>query len=230
MRCRLYYGVPIREFLSKLMKHLLRGKASALKNGLQKERDHYLKKLKEQSGGAKVLNRASSRFATVYAAGALAIKLGVLDWNKSALGEAILSCQLDGLTKPNVTNEDSTILTMTKKLMKYYRRNKAKSMDLRKGYADPKTHQFGSVPYYRAKHKGHMYWYLTAAALQSIIGAADAARRYKQNLVERGLLDVSSGGSSGQRFVVERRIFTGKGKEGMKWVHAIRFKPIKTPA
>jgi hypothetical protein len=47
-------------------------------------------------------------------------------------------------------------------------------------------------------------------------------------LVDRGRLDVSTGGKGGRRFVVERRIFAGKGKEGMEWVHAIRKYPIKT--
>lgn len=229
--CRLYYGVPIREFISKLLTHLVRNKGSSeLKDGVQKLHHQYLQKLKEEPGAAKALNRASSRFATVYAAGALAISLGVLDWNKSALGEAILRCQLDGLTKPKITAEDSAILATDRKLANYLRQHQAKSMDLRKKYADPRTHQFKAVPYYRAIYKGSQYWYLSGAALQSIIGVGAGARRYKQSLADRGRLDVSTGGESGRRFVVERRIFTGKGKEGMKWVHAIRTQPLKTSA
>ncbi len=168
-------------------------------------------------------------FATVYAAGALAISLGVLDWDRNALRKAILSCQLDGLTKPKEAKKDSAILAMDKKLVDYLRQNEAKAMFLPRRYADPKTHQFGSVPYYIAKHKGHMYYYLTAAALQSIIGTGAAASQYKQSLVAKGRLDVSSGGTSGRRFVVERRIFTGKDKEGMEWVHAIKW-PTKKSA
>ena len=119
---------------------------------------------------------------------------------------------------------------MDKKLVDYLRRNKTKATDLRKTYVDPKTHRFGSVPYYQANHKGLQYLYLTAAALRSITGVGDDARRYKQSLVNRGRLDVSTGGKGGRRFVVERRIFTGKGKEGMHWVHAIRQYPIKKSA
>ena len=179
------------------------------------------------------LNRASARFATVYAAGSLAISLGVLDeldWDRNALGEAILSCQLDGLAKPKVAKEVSGTSAMDTKVVEYLDRNKAKSMDLRRKYADPTTHRFGSVRYYIANHKGHRYWYLTAAALNSVIGSGEDASRYKQSLADRGRLDVSSGGEGGRRFVVERRIFTGKGKEGMKWVHAIRWYPAKKSA
>jgi hypothetical protein len=54
-------------------------------------------------------------------------------------------------------------------------------MDLQeKKYADPKSHKFGSAPYYIAEHKGHMYYYLTAAALTSIFGSEVQARRYKK--------------------------------------------------
>jgi putative DNA primase/helicase len=237
--CRLYYGVPIREFILKLLDHLVRGKGSKVrelkdrvmnvKNGLQKVRIQYLRQLERRSGDVKALNRASNRFATVYAAGALAIRLGVLDWNRSALGEAILRCQLDGL-KPRLTKQDSAILETGKKLLHYLQKQEASSINLRKQYADPNKHTFGSVPYYKAKHKGHTYWYLTADALKSIIGTGAAASAYKQYLEKRGRLDVSSGGKGGRRFVVERRIFIGKGKQGWRSVHAIRTQPLKTSA
>jgi hypothetical protein len=174
----------------------------------------------------------------VYAAGALAISLKVLDWDRNALRKAILSCQLDGLKEVAATKEsksvpaanEKSILAMDKKLVDYLRRNKHKAMNLLKRYADPKTHKFGSVPYYVAKHKGYSWWYLTDEALKSIISVGKTASQYKQSLVDRGYLDVSSGGEQGRRFVVERRIFTGMGKEGMESVHAIRGLPVKTSA
>jgi hypothetical protein len=165
----------------------------------------------------------------VYAAGALAIKLGVLDWNWRALEEAVLSCELDGL-KPKVAVEESTYIAASKKLADYFKRNKAKAMDLRKRVADPKTHTFRSVPYYIASFRGHSYCYLTAEAMRSIFGVGPSATRYKQSLVDGGRLDVSSGGRGGRRFVVERRIFAGKGKNGMEYVHAIKTGPLKKSA
>jgi putative DNA primase/helicase len=94
-RCLIYYGVPIREFLEKLLPWLQRGRAPKLRNGLQRLRAQYLRELNRQVEAVKALNRATRRFATVYAAGALAITLGVLDWDRTALGEAIMSCQSD---------------------------------------------------------------------------------------------------------------------------------------
>lgn len=75
-----------------------------------------------------------------------------------------------------------------------------------------------------------MYYYLTDRALKLIIGTGADASRYKQSLADRKLLDVSSRGQGRPGFVVERRIFTGTGKDGMKWVHAIKIKPLKKSA
>jgi putative DNA primase/helicase len=235
-RCRTYYGVPIREFLERLLIQLQSDRISALEDVLQRVREQYLRELNKQLGTKKTLERASGRFATVYAAGALAISLGVLDWNRAALGEAVMSCQLDGLKEvpatkkgnPVAAAKEKSILAMDKKLVRFLSHNQAKAMTLRaKKFADPNTHKFGSVPYYIAKHKGHKYWYFTAETLKSAIGVGEGASQYKQSLADRGRLDVSTGGKGGRRFVVERRIFPGKGKEGMKWVHAIRWQPIK---
>jgi hypothetical protein len=112
----------------------------------------------------------------------------------------------------------------------YMRKNRTKFIDLRKGWLEPGAHKFESVLGFIAKHKGYMYCYLTDRALKLIIGTGADASLYKQCLADRKRLEVSPGGAGGRRFVVERRIFTGTGKDGMKWVHAIKLKPVKTSA
>ena len=105
--CRIYYGVAGRIFLAKLARLLQRGKIDAIKQYLQARRDEYLDQLnKQQTGLETPLNRAKDRFATTYAAGALAIKLGVLDWDATSLLKAILSCQLDGLKKSDLDKDN----------------------------------------------------------------------------------------------------------------------------
>lgn len=156
-QCITYYGVPIREFLSRLLVKLQQGKGKQIVTGLKKSRQRYLNDLKNDLRTRPTLvhplGRASEKFETVYAAGALAIWLGVLDWDADVLRKAILSCQLDGLKKP-VTTEDTVISAMAKKMADYLRQNKAKAKDLREWDADPKTHTFDSVPFYIANHKG----------------------------------------------------------------------------
>ena len=226
-RCRNHYGAPIREFVSRLVAvRQNEPKYERFQQAMKKWREQYKKTLNERLRSVRPENRATSRFATVFAAGRLAIYFGILPWKPQELLQAILSCQLDGLKKP-VTTEDTVIAAMDKKMADYMRKNRTKFIDLRKGWLEPGAHKFESVLGFIAKHKGYMYCYLTAEKLNLIIGTGDAARRYKQSLVDRGRLDVSSGGAGGRRFVVERRIFTGKSKDGMKSVHAIKLKPVK---
>ena len=220
------------EFASgNLLQGCVRRSQNKITKFVNSARQGYLNELKQQPKPVAPLQRASARFATVYAAGSLAIWLKVLDWDRDELRKAILKCQLDGLTKSTVaTTEDSVFLAMGKKLRDHLKRNKSKFIDLRNGWLYPTTHEFGSVPGYVARHKGNLYWYLTAETLKSIIGSGGDASRYKRSLADDGRLDVSSGGRGGQRFVVERRIFKGKGKDGLQWVHAIKLKSVKTLA
>jgi hypothetical protein len=135
---------------------------------------------------------------------------------------------LDGLARSEVTTEVSPIAATGKKLVGYIKQNQAKFIDLRKGWLDPKAHEFGSAPGYIAIHKDRVWYYLTAEKLESIIGTGRDASRYKKSLADKGRLDVGSGGQGGKRFVVERRIFQGKNKEGWKSVHAIKYGSVKT--
>ena len=163
-RCRIHYGAPIREFVSRLVAvRQNESKYERFQQTMKKWREQYEEALNEKLRGVRPLNRAKSRFATVFAAGRLAIYFGILPWAPMKLKQAILSCQLDDLKKP-ITTEDTVIAEMQKKLLDYIRQNKGKAKDLRNWYANPNTHRFDSVPYYKANHKGYMYCYLTDRA------------------------------------------------------------------
>ena len=61
---------------------------------LKEQRLAYLQVLKAKAAPEelKSLNRASGRFATVFAAGSLAIKYEIFPWKRDDLLQAILSC------------------------------------------------------------------------------------------------------------------------------------------
>jgi putative DNA primase/helicase len=215
--CREHYGAPIREFIAKLR----RRKPEQLRKFLVDARNKYLLELDKRLKSVKPNPRISGRFATVYAAGSLAIRLGVLNWDRGELGRAILSCQLDGLRQPRGAAGKRAITSLRARLAKYLDKNKLNFFDLRTGFA-PRNHIFGSVPGYIAVHKGIEWWYVTAEQLKEIIGVGEKASAFKESLARQGRLATSSGGKEGRRFVVERRIFEGKGKVGLKSVHALR--------
>jgi hypothetical protein len=72
---------------------------SEAKAYLADRRKNYIDILKEKAKAQqlKPLERATARFATVYAAGCLAIKYGIFTWSRNDLLKAVLSCQLDAL-------------------------------------------------------------------------------------------------------------------------------------
>ena len=103
VRCRKFYGAVAQEFLRKLVQGWTTDRAG-LQRFLKEERLAYLQVLTAKVAVEKLnpLNRASGRFATVFAAGSLAIKYEIFPWKRDDLLQAILSCQLDGLTRTKV--------------------------------------------------------------------------------------------------------------------------------
>ena len=101
IRCRKFFGVVGPAFVQKLVADRTKN-AERLKKFLSRERIAYLQAINTQAQAEDLrpLNRASGRFATVFAAGSLAIKYEIFRWNRQALLRAVLSCQLDGCGIP----------------------------------------------------------------------------------------------------------------------------------
>jgi hypothetical protein len=62
---------------------------------LQERRRRYRKRASKIVSPGRQLERLHQRFATLYAAGSLAIKFGILPWRRAALRDALLSCTRD---------------------------------------------------------------------------------------------------------------------------------------
>jgi putative DNA primase/helicase len=221
-RCRNYCGAVGHEFVRNLIKDHRRD-ATGLKQFLTRERAAYLQAIKTRAQSEELtpLNRASGRFATVFAAGSLAIKYRIFRWDRQALLQAILSCQLDGLRYSKMADEqaDTSVAGLRGKLVRYLkeRRNEFRKVP-RLG-----KHTFGSAPGYVATFKGKKWYYLTSDQLKKIIGSEDNADLLKKELVADGLMDRASTG----KFVVQRKIFPAKGNKGHKRVHAFRAKIVQ---
>jgi len=214
-RCRSVFGAPGHTLISKLYKD---GKSrSAAKEFASARRTFYINRIKREvsSKGLKPLQRATARFATVYAAGCLAIKYGIFTWDRKDLLRAILSCQLDGLTVARGKTDQATDLRQT--LLDHLDQVRLQMTDLNGGLLSAKSHTFGSVPGYTHKHKGEDWLYLTSDQLKTVIGTGKAAGRLKKRLVDDGLM-----ASTGKRAIVQRPIFKAKGNKGYRWVHAFR--------
>lgn len=219
--CRKYFGAPSREFVEKLVTEHTND-PRALKKYLKIRRAKYLKlcKAKADAEGLRPLNRVAARFATVYAAGCLAIRYGILPWSRNALSKAILSCQFDGLRHGVKVQIDlDPVAVLRSSLVTHLNEHHVKFTNLKTKQPKLGRDKLDAVPGYRAKFKRKRWYYLTADQLKAIIGSGPNANALKRQLADVGLLDKTSDG----RFVVDRPIFIGgKSKENWARVHAIK--------
>jgi uncharacterized protein (DUF927 family) len=225
-RCRTCFGAPGREFTRKLVEEFEKDR-EGLTNFLRTERKTYLDAIetKAKKGGLKPLNRASGRFATIFAAGGLAILYKVFLWDREELLAAILSCQVDGLKtsthelEPGIKLELAPAVSLKAQLVAWLEQHQQEFMDLDKKRPKKGSHEFGSVPGYMATFKGKKWFYLTADQLHEIIGSGTESTRLKKELVDSKLLEKAPTG----RYVIQRPIFSGeKGNKGWESVHAFK--------
>jgi uncharacterized protein (DUF927 family) len=227
IRCRKYCGAVGKEFVRQLVTDRAKDPAG-LKTRLKRERTAYLQAVNAQAQefGLRPLNRASGRFATVFAAGVLAINYGLFPWKRDELLQAILSCQVDGLRRAAADQKqaDTSVAGLRRKLMAYFTDNRGKFRNLDKRPVRIGKHTFGSTPGYVAKFKGKKWIYLTADRLKAVIGAGNQAAQLKQELATEGVLERGANG----KYLIQRPIFAGeKGNKGYKRVHAFRIKLLQ---
>ena len=220
-RSRKYCGAAAREFVRRVVRDSRAGQ-KALKAFLAGERKVYATALKSaaKAENLRPLNRVLGRSATAFAAGSLAIKYGILPWNRTKLLQAVLSCELDHLrhAAEDDLNADP-VAALRSKLVKYLKDHHAGFMNLKNKKPKLGHHKLNAVPGYRDKFKRRRWYYLTADQLKAIIGVGRNADALKRQLADEGLLDKTTKG----RFVVYRQIFTGgKGKKNWARVHAIK--------
>jgi putative DNA primase/helicase len=214
-RCRSVFGTPGYQFVRKLYKD--KASRSAAKKFVSARRTYYIDRIKRETRlkGLKPLERATARFATVYAAGCLAIRYRIFTWARKDLFRAVLSCQLDGLAVAGRKTDQVT--NLRQKLTDYLVQNRRSFVSLNGRTPTRDKHEFGSVPGYAHTHNGINWFYLTSNQLKTIIGTDKAAGRLKTHLIEQGSM-----ASTGKRALVQRPIFKAKSNKGYRWVHAFR--------
>jgi hypothetical protein len=96
--------------------------------------------------------------------------------------QAILSCQLDGLTRTKVQSEqlDTSISGLRSNLVRYLREHRQEFMNLDKKMPSLGEHTFGAVPGYLATFKGKKWLYVTADQLTRIIGRGGRPGKLKK--------------------------------------------------
>jgi hypothetical protein len=204
VRCRKYYGVAGREFQRRLVESRKKD-PKQLRKSLAGWRKEYTRALKAECRTEKLkpLPRSTGRCATVYAAGRLAKAYNLVPWDRQALLEAILSCQVDGLrySQSQLEDADTSVDGLRRKLVRYltdHRKEFRKVPRLGK-------HTLGSARGYVATFKGKKWFYLTADQLTGIIGSGGNGKELKRELSKNGLLATRPNGNP----LVQRPVLAG---------------------
>jgi hypothetical protein len=219
-RCRSSFGTPGLRLVQRLYKD--ETSKSAAKAFVAARREYYIKiiRRKAEAKGLTPLERATARFATVYAAGCLAIQFGIFTWARKDLLTAVLSCQLEGLVgaglKVELKPKVDPMTDLREKLVRHLGKERSRFLNLDRDGLQSKQHILGSVPGYIQTHKGERWLYLTSDQLTAVIGSSKPAKELKVRLVADGSM------APGRRALVQRPLYRAESNKGYRWVHAFR--------
>jgi putative DNA primase/helicase len=221
---RRHFGWPSRVFIDKLVKWRAR-EPRGLKKWLMKRREFYLSKANGISSPNRDLDRIHGKFATIYAAGCLAIEFDILPWERAQLCAALLSTERDHVryVEQMRANAAQAQLAPMDRLRDYVRLHRKEFVDLRKHLIPkPSNHDHEGCSGYINQHADQGLEYLFAdRKLEEIVGGPVFARRCKAELAANGMI-ATAAGSDGDRFSVKRAIGRVKRKLVRRQVIAIR--------
>ena len=183
------------------------------------------------------LARVHGKFATIYAAGCLGIRLRLLPFSGAELRDAILTCERDHValvaremghdlssaSSPQPSASEPLASTSPYEVLRHYvfGPKRADFVDLRKpGSLTPQGHSHGKCPGYLGRHRGQDEVWLRDALLERLVGGRSAARAVKSELEVKGLIIIEGQGAT-KKYVVKRKI-PGVGNVR---VVALRLKP-----
>jgi len=162
---------------------------------LRARREEYLSVAgRRVTSASRDLARFHQRFATIYAAAALAIALLILPWSRASLGQALIACELAHveLVAGNIASgvAQARAEDPFERLKAHVRDRRASFVDLRDGLIDPDgNHDHDSCEGYVNQHGDKTLEFLFAESkLQQVCGGKVQALRVKAELDAAGWL------------------------------------------
>jgi hypothetical protein len=228
------FGLAGRAFLNRLVKEL-KSDREKLQKFCTARLDRFRKAAEDiVSTTGRNLTRAKTRFATIFAAGCVAISYGILPFTEAELLDAVWTCLRDHVafiekelgvasTALKAAPPAKTASKAYKALQQHVNDNwKGGLIDLRKpGARLPKGHNYAkAVGYVGISNKVVELW-LPGDRFQEIAGGPREAKLLKHLLARLGLLSTWASGNQSPKLVVRRPI---PGFED-KWVVAVKLPP-----
>jgi hypothetical protein len=155
--------------------------------------------------------RIHEKFATIYAAGALAIAFGILPWDRRAMLRALLACEqahfdLVAGTEPSrkQQRQQQQQATPMERLTAHVRAHRREFVDLRKGLVGRSAgHDHDACAGYinQRQQDGTVEYLFSEAELKSVCGSRAALLRLKRDLRSDGMLLVDEHRPSTRRTI-----------------------------
>ncbi len=208
------HGWAGREFVRKLLEAKAKDE-SALKQFIKDRRAAYLRGAKRKIlSASRDLIRLHGKFATIYAAGALAIKYKVLPFTREVLRFAILKCEADHVAYVEKGGEGKPQTAPLDKLRDQLREHSHGLINLA-DYDEKDRSAWG----YLNNYDGGEEVLLKNNRFEKLVGGKQEADRLKLLLAASGFLKTARGNNGKLRYVVRRSI--GKTGKHRDWFVAI---------
>jgi Domain of unknown function (DUF927) len=227
---RTHHGKAVREFLRQFAADLRKEKPE-LETWLDACRKWHLKRVFPRISINRDLERTHQKFATIYAAAALAIDYEILPWSTRELSDALLQCEEAHVehvarfvsSAPFVTRPLHPLAPL-ESLRQHVRQNRSNFADLRKGLiARNAAHDHDACPGYINRGPGGSVELLFSNdCLLQLCGGFSRVKKLKDELKKRGWLI-----SDFNRGVTRRSIWKDGGREDRRYVTAVREKAFE---
>jgi hypothetical protein len=191
-----HYGWASDEYLRRLVREHARDKGRLLR-WLVARREEYKNVARRRiAHGRRQPARIHEKFATIYAAGALAIAFGILPWDRRAMGHALLACEqahfdLVAGTEPSRKQQQQQQRAAPMELLTaHVRMHRREFVDLRKGLVERSAgHDHDACPgYVNEAPDGSSEFLFSNNKLLDICGSRAALLQLKQKLSSDGML------------------------------------------
>ncbi len=192
-----HYGWASDEFLRRLVRLYSRDKPRLLRWLFARQEEYKRVARRRIVHGRRQPARVHEKFATIYAAGALAIAFGILPWDRRAMLRALLACEqahfdlVAGAEPSRQLQPESKSKSDPWGLLKsHVRAHRREFVDLRKGLVGRSAdHDHDAcVGYVNEAPDGTVEFLVSNDKLREICGSEKALRRLKQDLRSKGML------------------------------------------
>jgi putative DNA primase/helicase len=225
-----HHGHAARKFLSRFAAELKENGAE-VRSWLKDRRRWYLQRIRKRISSERDLERVHQKFATIYAAGALAIDYKILPWPMKELSKALFTCEqahVDHVSRfvssaPSVNRRPRPVDPFDS-LRQHVLQNRSKFVDLRNGLVVRSTgHNHDSCPgYVNQGPDGSVELLFSDAILRQLCGGFARLKQLKDELDKRGWLIREA-----NRGVTRRPIWKDGGRGNRLYVTAVREKAFE---